>query len=342
MKVLILSKYSSKGASSRYRFYNYREWFVKNGIHPTYKPLFKDKYLEYLYKKNNLMKNIVAVWYMLQRFTFLWFNSSKFDHVIIEAELFPKLPLWLDCFFLKKINSYSLDFDDNISANYAHSPLKNKIPELMKSARFVTVGNHWYYEAFEGNLIYLPTVIDLEKYPLYSNVNKQDIIVWIGSPSTVKYLKLIEEQLSKLSQSSQYVLKVIGGNIILNNKIHVCELKWSSENENKELSNSTVGIMPLENNDWENGKCGFKLIQYMASGLPVVASALPANREIVRHGINGFIAESQDEWEFYLKKILDDKNLANEMGKSARNTIEKAYSYQIWGDKYAEIIKNNM
>lgn len=342
LNVLFLPKYSAKGASSRYRFYNYEKWFQKEGIIVTYKPLFGDDYIKYLYAGKSSRKNIIGILSMLQRVGFLLFCVKKFEHVVIEAELLPKLPLKIEMFFLKRIKSFSLDYDDNISANYAGSSLSNKISSLIKKAQFVTVGNHWYMSEFEGNLIYLPTVIDIEKYPDYSN-KKQAIktVVWIGSPSTVKYLKLIEEELIELSEKTDFTLKIIGAKINLDPKIKVQFVEWNAETENKELAESTVGIMPLEDTYWEKGKCGFKLIQYMASGIPVVASDLPANREIITNGTNGFIASNKLEWKKFLEEILTNETLQEAMGSAARKRIQNHYTYQRWGSEYAKIIKEN-
>ena len=342
MKILFLTKYTSKGANSRYRSYNYKKWFEKEGVEASYSPLFNDFYFRYLHG-NILMKNMVALWCMIKRVFYLFFHIQKYDHVVIEYELFPKLPLGFELFFLKKIKSFSLDFDDNISANYAGTSLQNKIPELMKLAKFVTVGNHWYISEFQGNLIYLPTVIDLDKYPLYSLQKENDAkeIVWMGSPSTTKHFKLVDKALGRLSEKYDFTLKVIGGKVELDKRIKTKFEDWSAQTENKDLAESTIGIMPLENSYWEMGKCGFKLIQYMASGIPVVASPLPANRGIVTSDV-GFTAESEDEWYEKLSLLLESFELRQKMGQAGRKRVEESYSYQVWGKKYVELLKNNI
>ena len=342
MKILFLTKYTDKGASSRYRSYNYRKWLEKEGIIPYFEPLLDNTYVEGLYEKNKIKKFTSIVKGYIHRLWILLFNIKKYEMVVIEKELFPRFPFWFEKKILKNIN-FSLDFDDNISANYAGTSLQNKIPELMKLAKFVTVGNHWYISEFQGNLIYLPTVIDLDKYPLYSlqKENEAKEIVWMGSPSTTKHFKLVDKALGRLSEKYDFTLKVIGGKVELDKRIKTKFEDWNAQTENKDLAESTIGIMPLENSYWEMGKCGFKLIQYMASGIPVVASPLPANRDIVTSDV-GFTAESEDEWYEKLSILLESFELRQKMGQAGRKRAEESYSYQVWGKKYVELLKNNI
>lgn len=339
-KVLFLTKYSSKGASSRYRFYNYEKYLRHNNIEPTYKPLLDDLYIKNLYAKNAIMKKALAIYYIVKRFLFLFFFAKKYEHIVIEAELFPHFGFDLDNFFLKKMKSFSLDFDDNIAANYVGTKNKDKIQKLMLLANFVTVGNRWYIREFKGNLIYLPTVIDLDYYPLFKTYPEKKSIVWIGSPSTQKYLMLLKDVFVKVNRISPFTLKIIGGDVQFSNiEIKVEYIPWSAETENKELSEATLGIMPLHDSYWEKGKCGFKLIQYMASGIAVISSDLPANKEIVEEGINGFVVNSEKEWIDKLVFLLES-NQTKEMGLSGRKRIETNYSYQVWGKNYSNIIKS--
>ncbi|WP_312351330.1 glycosyltransferase family 4 protein [Empedobacter sp.] len=338
-KVLFLTKYSSKGASSRYRSYNYEHYLIKNEIQPHFKPLLGDSYIKNLYAKKVKIAKLLAIYYVLKRIVFLNFYMRKYSHIVIESELFPHLPFGLDYYFLKKMKAFSLDFDDNIAANYVGSRNQDKIQKLMVLAKFVTVGNHWYKKEFKGNFIYLPTVVDLDNYPIFNINSKQPSIVWIGSPSTQKYLLLLEDVFVKVNKIIPFTLKIIGGDVRFSSEeIKVEYISWSAKIENKELSEATLGIMPLNDSYWEKGKCGFKLIQYMASGIPVVCSDLPANKEIVQEGINGFVVKSEKEWIDKLIFLLQNNN-TKEMGLSGRKRIESNYSYQIWGDKYAEIIK---
>lgn len=341
--ILFLPKYSRKGASSRYRCYNYLPFLSKHGISADVSPLFGDFYLEQLYKKRATLAKLLAIYYVLKRILYLSFAKGRYDHVIIEAELFPHFPLKIDRFFLKRMKSFSLDFDDNISANYTNTPNQDKIPEMIRLSNFTTVGNHWYMEHFEGKLVYLPTVINLEDYPVFrSDANATPIIVWIGSPSTQKYLKILEPVLVELSAQYNFILRIIGGDVALDAKIKTEYVKWEASSENINLATSDIGIMPLEKTYWEMGKCGFKLIQYMASGLPVVATDLPANREIVEEDVSGYIANDLDVWKRGLETLLNKPDERKIMGSKGRKIIEDRYSYQVWGEKYANIIKSGI
>lgn len=346
MKILFLTKYFPEGASSRYRYYNYKDYFIKNGLDVEYKPLFRDGYVKNYYngiknKKINMIEDI------LKRIIFIIFNKKKYDFIIIEKELIMYCPYFVE-YFLLRGTKYSLDFDDNPKAPYIKGFLKklvykNKIEKLIKNSIVTTVGNYWYYEEFKSEkLSYLPTVIDIDKYNEKLNYESKEItIVWIGSKSTLKYLNIIKSPLEKLSKKYPIRLKVIGGKITFDN-IKVEYVDWKEETESKEIEKSDIGIMPLEDTYWEKGKCGFKLIQYMACGLPVVASPAPANEEIVIHEQSGFIAKTDEEWYEYLEKLILDINLRKELGKAGKKRIQEKYSYQRWNEKKINLIKKKV
>ncbi|WP_433779236.1 glycosyltransferase family 4 protein [Flavobacterium anhuiense] len=344
MKILFLSKYNRDGASSRYRFYNYRPYFDKNNIEYYFKPLLDDKYILNLYNNNKKSVAVQRFSSVLKRFYFLIFQYSKYDLIVIEKELFPNMPYIVEKLLLRG-KKYVLDFDDYIATSYKLNPLKrvffkNKIDKLARGAKFVTVGNHWYFNEIKSdNLIYLPTVINLENYPKVKQEYRTSkiTIVWIGSFSTGKYLQIVVPTLQKLSQKYAVKLKVIGVDIAIE-EVDVELVDWKESTESDELLSSDIGIMPLEDTMWENGKCGFKLVQYMACGLPVIASAAPANKEIIDDGKNGFIINSQNEWYDAFEKLILNASLREQFGKSGRQKIENKYSYQVWGDRYSNFL----
>lgn len=343
MKILFLTKYGFKGASSRYRTYQYLPYLRGNGIECEFSPLFDDSYLENIYSKFwiGALKDIVK---SIFRRIYIIFSIKKYDVVFIEYEVFPYFPPFFE-FLLNYLKiKFILDFDDAIFHRYDHSEnwlirflFANKIPAIMRMANSVIAGSY-YIKEFSINsgakeVNYIPTVVDIDRYP-YPPKNSLDrrtnliSIVWIGSPSTVKYLQLLSESLSNVATTNNIVLKVIGGSAALAGFFNIQNVKWSFEGEVDEISRSDIGVMPLFNGPWEEGKCALKIIQYMACGLPVVASPVGMNSILVDHGVNGFLACNSAEWTYYLNLLARDSDLRKKMGASGREKIEGYYSLQ--------------
>ena len=135
-------------------------------------------------------------------------------------------------------------------------------------------------------------------------------------------------------------LVVIGGKAPCIKNVDVIELPWNEDDEVNEINNFDIGVMPLPDSPWERGKCGFKLIQYMACGLPVIASPIGVNSEIVEHGVNGFLVETDEEWESSLRTLMGDPELRHRMGQAGRVKIERQYSLQVTGPVLTSVIKS--
>ena len=222
--------------------------------------------------------------------------------------------------------------------------LETKIPKLMKNASVVIVGNR-YLEAYatqagSQEVVLIPTVIDLNRYlpraPFQDDLFK---VGWIGSPTTSKYLNLIKPVIEKLDKDGNICLILIGAGHFEMKGIPNCIYQWSESTEVAAISEFDVGIMPLPDNPWERGKCGYKLIQYMACGIPVVASPVGANKEIVEHGVNGFLAESKEEWLKALTMLRDNPDLRTIMGRAGREKVQNKYCLQITAPTLVSVFK---
>ena len=202
---------------------------------------------------------------------------------------------------------YIVDYDDAIFHNYDKLNAKfykKKFNGLLTNSSLVIVCNEYLYEFADKcgakNVLLAPTVVDMKKYQKksYSNISKDFRIWWVGSPSTTKYLYIIKNILEKISEKYPIKLVVMGGEELKDFLIPIEYHKWSFESENQILSSFDVGIMPLHKTKWEEGKCGFKLIQYMASGLPVIASCVGHNRKIVHQSFVDFDQERTEKVAF--------------------------------------------
>lgn len=331
--IIIFSKYDINGPSSRQRSYLYFKYF-NNSKYCIIKPFFYSDYILNLYNmKFNFLKILFSYF---NRVIYILTNSFKDSFVIIEKELFPYLPYWFESFFLIKFNNYSLDFDDAIFIKYESIFfLKNKHLKLAKNSKFISIGNYWYNTIFDINkTFFLPTIVETNlKFNIYKN-NIKPVIVWIGTPSNLSYLNMITIVLEDLKLNNfDFIFRTIGVDYT-NKNLNVENFKWDINNEYDLLKSSDIGIMPLYNNKWEKGKCGYKLLQYMNSSLPVIASSVSANNQIVIHNYNGFLASNLDEWKIYLTILLLNKDLRLKFGNNGRNHVVNNYSLKIWASKY--------
>ncbi|MBI5181895.1 MAG: glycosyltransferase family 4 protein [Nitrospirae bacterium] len=166
------------------------------------------------------------------------------------------------------------------------------------------------------------------------------IICWIGLAYNIDYLKQLADVFRKLSD--KITLKIISNKGIEIEGVNVIFKKWSNETEVEEIKSSHIGIMPLKDDEWSRGKCGLKLLQYMAAGIPSVVSPVGVNKEIISDGVNGFLALTEDEWYEKLLRLCEDSELRRKIGLEGRKTIEEKYSINIWAPRLAEIYKEGI
>lgn len=349
IKILLLSRYGNLGASSRIRSYQYLPYLREQGLEITTAPLFSDEYLHNLYsgKKPRVISVLLAYSRRIRQLI----NGTKFDLLWIEYELFPWLPSWIESLMLPKGTPYLVDYDDAIFHRYdLHSRplvrriLGNKIDVFMRHASTVIVGNDYLRDrairAGAQRVVILPTSIDLARYPLPKpSSNELFTIGWIGSPTTTKYLRQIHDVLAKVCAHGRAKLVLVGASDPGWRDVPYVIHPWSEDTEVSEVSSFDVGIMPLENNPWERGKCGYKLIQYMACGKPIVAAAVGINTQIVEPGINGYLAETAHDWRRAFTLLIADADLRQRMGVAGRAKVESDYSVQVNAPRLAAVLR---
>jgi hypothetical protein len=203
----------------------------------------------------------------------------------------------------------------------------------MANAWHVVAGNAYIknraMQAKAKNILTLPTVIDLERYSTTAK-HVPDVITigWIGSPATAKFLHLLKDVIPLVSKTRQVRFVAIGANEDQVKDLGMQSLPWSEENEVSDIQSFDIGIMPLPDAPFERGKCGYKLLQYMACGKPVIASAVGANTDIVVPGKNGFLANTTAEWTSALYQMIDDEHLRADLGANGRNMIEEQFALE--------------
>lgn len=314
----------------------------------TLLPLFDDAYLERLYKGIRPFGLIILAY--LKR-SLCIIRSRRFDLIWIEKELLPWIPFWFESYLFRQKIPVMVDYDDAIFHKYdqnQHAILRTilgrKIDNIMQKTRLVVVGNKYLAnrakKAGARWIEEIPTVIDLKRYPVPSVKAKSTFTIgWVGSPTTAVYLKLIESALVTFCRERKARLVVVGtGKNTLSNEIPIVSLPWSESSEVATISTFDVGIMPLPNTDWARGKCGYKLIQYMGCGRPVIASGISADLDMVRPGRTGFLANSQSQWIDRLETIYQDRELAESMGREGRRLVVSRYSLQVTAPRLKSLL----
>lgn len=335
--VLALTRYDRKGASSRVRFRQFVEPLRARGIEVTLAPFFDDAYLWELYARKPRQFVRIGVTYARRLRQLL--GARRYDVVWLEKEALPWLPAWLETGCLRGTR-YVVDFDDAWFHRYGGHHwsllrilLGGKLEAVVRRAQSVVVGNTyleaWARAAGANNVVRLPSVVDTDRYPgIPAGERGTFTIGWIGHPLTAGYLHEVAAALRTLSRDETMVVRVVGA---ADTDLHGVRLEcrpWCEQREVSEIEAFDVGIMPLPDTPWERGKCGYKLIQYMAAARPVVASPVGASGEIVKAGETGFLASGQEEWIAALTRLRDDPQLRREMGRRGRARVEACYSVQ--------------
>ena len=333
IKVLGLALYGPLAASSRYRLYQYVPGLTGIGIDLQIRYLLGDDYLRARFRGETL-PILTMLKDGLARLRDLLFQND-YDVIMLHCELIPLMPGWLERALIRKPFIY--DFDDAFYLKYHSGRLKwtspligRKFDTVMAAAASVTAGNYVladYARVFNKNTIYLPTVVDASRYVSASAKRNEKIFTvgWIGSPSTAPYLSVLVDALSALGQEGPMQFIVIGGKAPIISNVLVVEHDWDETTEIELINSFDVGVMPLPDDEWARGKCAFKLIQYMACGVPVVASPVGANVELIKDKC-GLMASTTQEWIEKLRSIRDDLGERAVLGEAGRQRVTQSFS----------------
>lgn len=348
MRILLLSRYGRLGASTRMRSLQFVPYLSANGCEVVHAPLLDDEYLHGRYRGRVHYGRVLRA-YIGRARTVL--SAPRYDLVWAEKELLPWLPAVIELGLLPKRVPVVVDYDDAIFHRYDEhqSPLVRrilgrKIDAIMRRATVVVAGNDYLAGRARGagcrRVEVVPTVVDLTRYSVKpASSDGPATVGWIGSPATAGYLQMVAPALRSLGTSSAIRYKAIGARPDQVAGTPFEAVAWSEDGETEQLRSLDIGIMPLPDEPWERGKCGYKLVQYMATGLPVVASPVGVNRELVDSGVNGFLAESEAGWATAVETLAGDSELRRRMGMAGRARVEAGYSVQVQAPRLLRLFK---
>jgi glycosyltransferase involved in cell wall biosynthesis len=345
MKILFLVPYPLQEApSQRFRFEQYFEILASQGHTIKTQSFLSSHNWQLFFKTGNpLQKALTLIRGFLKRFFALLIVPS-YDFIFIHREAAPIGPPifeWILTKILRKRIIY--DFDDAIwlTDRVQESPLlkilkwRQKIKDICRWSYRVSCGNEYlrsFALQYNSNTINNPTTIDCKNKhnpALYESKknNDQVVIGWTGSHSTLKYLHAIEPVLQKLENQFPFISFLIIAD--QPPPIHLERLtfiKWNPQTEIVDLLKMDIGIMPLPDDEWSKGKCGFKALQYMALEIPSVVSPVGVNTSIINHECEGFLCRSNEEWLSALERLIVDKDLRMKLGKAGHKKVIDHYS----------------
>lgn len=356
MRILFLTRYDRRGASSRQRCFLYLEAVSEAGITADVRPFLSDSYIRARYCGLPISPAEILRSYAARLRTLA--QLSRYALVWIEKEALPWMPAWIEIVLLKLGHiPVVVDYDDATFHAYdrhrnpwVRRILGTKIDRIMRAADLVVVGNAYLgaraKAAGARRVTELPTVVDLRRYPptprrrLPGRSGGEALTIgWIGSPLNSPYLDLLRPALAELSTRIPLRLRLIGAAPTALSGFPVERVPWSADSEAAEIARCDVGVMPLPNAPWERGKCGYKLIQFMASSLPVVASPVGVNRDIVVAGETGFLAATDSGWVSSLARLHRDPELRQRMGEAGRRRVEQLYSLQVTAPRFVDLLR---
>ena len=351
-KILFLTNGPNITASSRARVYNYRPFLEKQGFEITIVPynMFCNAKFNAANKKQGFMIKIINKFNQLLKVIFCLLVSFKYDIIVLQRVLLPN-------FLLKSIrllyNRLIFDFDDAIyMADRWNSPFFGKgkffryFQNTLKISDHVIVSNDTLKEIalkFNSKVSVLLTPVDTQRLvPKLKKDSEKDVVIgWIGSAAATKYVEPLKDVIELLIRTYSFLeVKFVGAESLKDWGTNVVFEEWSLENETRDLQSFDIGIMPLNNDEWSSAKAGYKLLQYMAVGIPCVSSPVGVNKEIIDDGVTGFLASNYDEWVNKLSILMENRNLRKKMGDEGRKKAESRYSYGVNVEKLVKILDN--
>ena len=355
LRLLALSPVPPEGAGCRFRVMQYIPALEQAGFAVTVAPFFDARFFDLVYRPGHHAQKLAAFLRQSARRLQLLLSRERFDAFFVYREAYPFGPAFFET-VLSHTGTRPLiyDFDDAIflsntsEANRFASALKypQKVPAIIRRSALVLAGNDYladYARQFNASVAVLPTGVDTNVfgYRKTSRPSNAPLVVgWIGTPTTASYLQSLSASLQHLATRHAFEVRVSGsGRTFEFPGVKTVNERWSLDREVELFNTCDIGVYPLTNDEWAKGKCGFKAIQFMACGVPVVAAAVGVNKDIIQDGVNGLLASNDGEWEQKIGLLLGDAALRARLGAAGRKTIEERYSLSVNAPKLVTLLR---
>jgi len=343
-----------RSPGQRFRFEQFEDYLTEQGFQITKSYVINAWDDRIFYKRGNyFLKVFIGIKALFIRMRDV-LRANNFDIILVYREAHFIGSTFFEKQFSKRKAKLIFDFDDAIWLNDTsdgNSNLKwlkkpEKIGSIIELSDLVIAGNSYladYARAFNNNVLIIPTTIDTNYHNPNTRTKQKAICIgWTGSSTTLKHFEHAIPFLLQLKNKYHNAIsfKVIVDVDYTHPELNIKSTRWSTETEIEELDTIDIGIMPLPNDPWSKGKCGFKGIQYMALEKPTVMSPVGVNTEIIEDGKNGYLADSDEEWITKLSALIDSEELRKSIGHAGRLTIEEHYSLDSQKNVLSEALNN--
>ena len=356
VKVLALASYPVEAAATRYRLQQFVEPLAALGIELTIKPFLSSDSFKRLYRERSHLRIAVDLLSATARRVGSCMTLGQADVILVQREamiLGPPIIEWLAARVFKR--PMVLDLDDATYVPYT-SPtygglakaLKffRKTDDLIRWSRVVICGNQTvaeYVSSKGARTEIIPTVVDTEKFkPARASNRTLPVVGWVGTHSTFPFMQSILPALSEVAKTQPFKLKIVGAGRadVVVPGIEVENLEWNLEREVEDFQSLDVGLYPVNaDNNWATGKSGFKAIQYMATGVPYVATPIGAAAQIGEENLTHLFATTREEWIDKLKTLLNDPERRHAMGDAGRRHAVECYHLESQAEKLAKVLR---
>jgi len=356
MNVLVLAPaLYDTSPGQRFRIEQWARYLERTGFRFTFVPFESEALHRTIYRPGQYaLKTALIIEACVRRLQVLAL-ARRFDVVFIHREAALLGPAVIEPLLARQGIPIVFDFDDAIwvpyisPANKRLSYLKcfGKMASICRLSTHILVGNSYlasYASRYNSHVTVVPSTIDTDGYvPRWFGDGRGSpapvTIGWTGSYSTVQHLNTLRQTLIRLRNRHEFQFSVIGPPSYHLDGVVVKAHAWRPASEGEDLHHLDIGVMPLPDDEWSRGKCGMKLLQYMAAGVPAVASPVGVNVEIIQDGVNGFLAATEDEWIEKLSALIQDPDLRRQIGAAGRLTVEERYSARVWVPRVQEVLE---
>lgn len=303
------------------------------------------QYISYMEKEGIVVQVVVSPRTIRAKIAF-WKRLATFDLVLIQKKLFQPWESWIIRRCADRL-VYDLDdavmFKDQGSRNDDRPRRESRFKSAVKRCDLVIAGNFYLRKnvlPYNRNVVILPTTVDIRRYRPKVLKKKNEIIIgWIGSRGTLHYLETLKDVFEEIGRRYAYVTLKIVADVFFDCKhIRVIKKRWNNDTEINDLHSFDIGVMPLADDVWTRGKCGFKLIQCMAVQVPVVCSPVGMNQDIIAPGKNGLFAKTHPDWIEALTRLIKNPELRKQLGVEGRKTVLERYDLESNAKKFVHYL----